>query len=271
VDGAVRIFDYSKHPSRPAGVSGGATSGQDMLSAERTLTGHTKEGFALAWSGYLLASGAEDGKVCVWDVAGLSDVPLFKVQAHEGTSEAVSWKPHCGQSLLSVGAQERTVKFWDVRTGTDATEKFKVGEHGEVNAALWCPHNPVLIATAGDDKTVRLYDTRNISQTLHEIEGAHEDSITNLKWSHFSECILASSGNDRRVAVYDLARVGDEFVIDEPGDAVPEILFIHGGHTGRVNDFAWTHDDSFTVASVADDNILQVWQVAETIYADEDD
>ena len=32
----------------------------------------------------------------------------------------------------------------------------------------------------------------------------------------------------------------------------------HGGHTSKVSDFAWSPSDDWVVASVAEDNILQV-------------
>ena len=45
---------------------------------------------------------------------------------------------------------------------------------------------------------------------------------------------------------------------DEAEDGPPELLFIHGGHTSKVSDFAWSPSDEWVVASVAEDNILQV-------------
>ena len=45
---------------------------------------------------------------------------------------------------------------------------------------------------------------------------------------------------------------------DEAADGPPELLFIHGGHTSKVSDFAWSPSDEWVVASVAEDNILQV-------------
>eukprot|EP00955_Chlamydomonas_euryale_P034052 349682-Chlamydomonas_euryale.AAC.5 len=58
--------------------------------------------------------------------------------------------------------------------------------------------------------------------------------------------------------VWDLSRIGDEQSADEAEDGPPELLFIHGGHTSKVSDFAWSPNDDWVVASVAEDNILQV-------------
>jgi len=45
-----------------------------------------------------------------------------------------------------------------------------------------------------------------------------------------------------------------------PRAVAPELLFIHAGHTARVSDLAWNAhpDDEWVIASVAEDNILQI-------------
>jgi WD40 repeat protein len=53
---------------------------------------------------------------------------------------------------------------------------------------------------------------------------------------------------------------------EDAEDGPPELLFIHGGHTSKVSDFAWNPSDDWVVASVAEDNILQVriWVIQYT-------
>lgn len=41
--------------------------------------------------------------------------------------------------------------------------------------------------------------------------------------------------------------------------------------TAKVADFSWNANDPWVIASVAEDNILQVWSMAENIYADEEE
>ena len=48
------------------------------------------------------------------------------------------------------------------------------------------------------------------------------------------------------------------------------VQFIHGGHTAKISDFTWNPNDPWVICSVSEDNILQVWQMAENIYNDED-
>ncbi len=45
---------------------------------------------------------------------------------------------------------------------------------------------------------------------------------------------------------------------EDAEDGPPELLFIHGGHTSKISDFSWNTNDDWVIASVAEDNILQV-------------
>ncbi len=45
---------------------------------------------------------------------------------------------------------------------------------------------------------------------------------------------------------------------EDAEDGPPELLFIHGGHTSKISDLAWNPNDDWVLASVAEDNILQV-------------
>lgn len=67
------------------------------------------------------------------------------------------------------------------------------------------------------------------------------------------------------------ARIGEEQSPEDAEDGPPELLFIHGGHTSKISDFSWNGNDDWVIASVAEDNILQIWQMAENIYQDEDE
>lgn len=42
-------------------------------------------------------------------------------------------------------------------------------------------------------------------------------------------------------------------------------LFMHGGHTNRISDFSWNLNDPWVLCSAAEDNLIQVWKVANAI------
>jgi histone-binding protein RBBP4 len=36
---------------------------------------------------------------------------------------------------------------------------------------------------------------------------------------------------------------------------------VHGGHTNKIADFSWNPIEPWVIASTAEDNIIQVWQL----------
>lgn len=45
----------------------------------------------------------------------------------------------------------------------------------------------------------------------------------------------------------------------------PDRLFMHGGHINHIADFSWNVNDPWVVCSAAEDNMIQVWKVANAI------
>ena len=105
---------------------------------------------------------------------------------------------------------------------------------------------------------------------LHLLE-SHTEQVHKVEWSPHNESILASCSEDRRVGIWDLSRIGMEQSPEDAEDGPPELLFLHGGHTSNVPDFAWNENDEWTIASVSEDNVLQVWNMAEDIYSPDGD
>lgn len=44
-----------------------------------------------------------------------------------------------------------------------------------------------------------------------------------------------------------------------------KLIFMHGGHTDQITDIAWSVTEKWTLASTAEDNVMQVWQPASTL------
>ena len=139
----------------------------------------------------------------------------------------------------------------------------------EINCLAFNPFSEFLLATGSADNTVALWDLRSLKTKLHSLEG-HTEEIYQVQWSPHNETVLASASLDRRLNMWDLSKIGKEQNPEDAEDGPPELLFIHGGHTAKIADFSWNPNDPWVIGSVGEDNIIQVWQVAENIYADED-
>ncbi|KAI7858639.1 WD40-repeat-containing domain protein [Circinella umbellata] len=239
------------------------------------LSGHEKEGYGLAWNPHKsksshLISGSFDSRICYWDIGATSKEnktiePLRVFNGHTAPCEDVAWHPQFDSIFASVG-DDCKLMVWDVRSNSNDSPVHDIYAHnGGVNCVGFCPNSQWVLATGSADKTAAMWDLRNIKHKLHEMHG-HSGEILQLEWSPHHESVLATAGNDRRVLVWDMSRIGEEQTPEDAEDGPPELLFMHGGHTNKISDFGWNPVDPWMLASAAEDNIVQVWQMANTIY-----
>lgn len=263
----VYVFDISKHPSTPEEGSG---CNPDII-----CKGHKSEGYGLCWdphSPYHLVSGSDDQIICEWDLkqAGRTVDPLHTYHGHSDVIEDVQWHKQHPNIFGSVG-DDKKMMLWDTRSADRNTAQSVVTAHSaEVNCLSFNPFSEFLIVTGSADKTVALWDMRALKSKLHSFEG-HTSDVMQVEWSPMIESVFATCASDRRMHIWDVSRIGDEQTPEDAEDGPPELLFIHGGHTSKISDFSWNPKEPWVVASVAEDNILQLWQMAENIYNDDDE
>jgi len=243
---------------------------------------HGVDGYGLRWSHAVagrLVSAANDGSICFWDANNptLKMSPVVKLSDStnaKGSINDIALSSTNGDVCWAVG-EEKRIDTWDARKGSKSgpTSSRANAHDGEIMCVDASMHKEHLLLTGGADSVVKLWDSRNMKTFLHSMEGCHSDDVTSVRWSPTSASFFMSSGGDRRVNVWDLGRIGQEQNEEDGRDGPPELLFVHGGHTGVVDDVAWCTSDGgngFLVASVADDNIVQCWQMQKSLYAEEE-
>ncbi|KAI1336189.1 WD40 repeat-like protein [Xylariaceae sp. FL0016] len=264
IDGSILIFDRTKHSFEPKG----------SVNPQIRLEGHKKEGFGLNWNPHVegsLASGSEDQTVCLWDLKSLKSGetvkkdPARRFTHHTNVVNDVQYHP-ISKSFIGTVSDDLTLQILDVRQPSDTQSSLvaKDGHSDAINALAFNPSTEVLVATASGDKTIGIWDLRNVKEKVHTLEG-HQDAVTSLAWHPKEASILGSASYDRRIVFWDLSRVGEEQQPDDQEDGPPELLFMHGGHTNHLADFSWNQNDPWLVASAAEDNMLQIWKVADSI------
>lgn len=122
--------------------------------------------------------------------------------------------------------------------------------------------------TGSCDKTVAMWDRRNLESAVHLFK-QHSEEVNVVKYHPHHENLFASASTDRRSIVWDVSQIGADQTEEEKKDGPPEMMFMHGGHTAKITDLSWNPNERNMIASVAEDNIVQVWQIAKEIHYDD--
>ncbi|CAF0918055.1 unnamed protein product [Rotaria sp. Silwood1] len=273
----VFLFDYSKHPSKlnPDGI----------CRPQAILRGHTDEGFALSWHPMqqgLLLSGAQDGKMCVWNLEKTPINSTTTATVHNGIEcntiidpvetvdserklvDAIQWHPS-HPAVFGAAAASGTLLITDLRassgtaalveplisststTSSSKTLQFRVKVHSaDCNCLAFHPVNEYAVLTGSDDTTIALWDMRNLSKEVRRFEQHHRDGVLEVAWSPLAPSVFASSSADQHVFVWDLK-------------SNDEVIFDHKGHDSRIPDISW-HPTRPMIASVAEDSSFQIWE-----------
>jgi len=175
--------------------------------------------------------------------------------------------------FIGTVSDDSTLQILDLREddNTRAALKAETAHTDAINAISFNPVSEVTLATGSADRSIGIWDLRNLKFKVHACI-AHADSVTSLEWHPFEQSILGSASYDRRLIFWDLSKVGEEQTPEDAEDGPPEVLFMHGGHTNRISDFSWNQNDPWVICSAAEDNLVQVWKVANAIVGkDEED
>lgn len=253
----IHVYDTTKHRSfEESGLP-------DLI-----LTGHDNGGFGLSWStlnnGYLVTSG-EDCKICLYDInkdiGSKTIVPLNVIDSDSVVNDCAF--SHFNNVFVSVDDDKRIV-FYDVRE-----LKTRVRENAHDSDILCVSYSAIeenFIATGSKDGYLKVWDERKMDEPVYVFETGCENEVLNVSWSPHLGGVVACGGTNKRVSLWDVTRVGMEMTEEEMLDGPPELLFLHGGHTDTVCDIAWNPMEPYEIASVAEDNILQIWQMTNSTY-----
>ena len=183
-----------------------------------------------------VVSGGDDGRVRVWDPAGVAS-PV-ELADHRGIVRAVAALPD--GRVVSAG-DDRRVLLWDPDTA--GAPVVELGRHGRVVRALAVlPDGRVV--SGGDDWRVLLWDSRKAGAAPVGLNG-HRSSVRAV--AALLDGRVVSAGDDRRVLLWDP---------DTAGAAPVEL----GGHSCIVRALAVLRDGR--VVSGGDDGRIRMWNPA---------
>ena len=162
---------------------------------------------AAATAGNVLALGAHDGTVHLWDLTAPDrPVALATLTGSRGVAEVLAVSPD--RRLLAVGADDSRVLVWDIsRPRTPRlVARLPTSADNYVFGLAFSPHGR-LLAAAGVDRTVRLWDVSdpNSPQRLGGSLTGPRNYVYSLAFGPDGHTLAAGSA-DGTVRLWDLSR-----------------------------------------------------------------
>jgi WD40 repeat protein len=180
----VLVFDWSKHPSKPADA---------VVRPLVRCKGHEKEGYGISWSTHTagrLASAGDDHLVCVFDVE-TGPVPQ---QASASAAAAASVGDAASTAAAAAGSAAATT--------SERAPTFRITGHTRVvEDVAWHRFTPDLLGSCGDDALIALWDLRDPGTALSKpkltFTNGHAADVMSLSFSPYQDALLLTASIDK--------------------------------------------------------------------------
>lgn len=165
-----------------------------------TLAGHTQEVCGLKWSpdGTMLASGANDNTLCLWEGAAALGgervvAPKYTMTEHQAAVKALAWCPWQKGLLASGGGTaDRSIKLWNAPSGTLLNS---VDTGSQVSSLLWNPHERELLSSHGFSQNQLCLWKYPTMTKVKELTG-HTARILHMAASPDGSCVVSAGADE---------------------------------------------------------------------------
>ncbi|XAR63484.1 hypothetical protein NMG60_11023433 [Bertholletia excelsa] len=175
-----------------------------------------------AFSHNHLASGADEGEICIWDVAKPTEPTHFPPlkgsgSATQGEISYLSWNSKV-QHILASTSYNGTTVVWDLKKQKPVIS-FSDSNRRRCSVLQWHPDVATQLVVASDDDSspsLRLWDMRNIMLPVKEFVG-HTKGVIAMSWCPSDSSYLLTCAKDNRTILWDT--LSGEIISELPAGA----------------------------------------------------
>ncbi|KAK4244136.1 WD40-repeat-containing domain protein [Corynascus novoguineensis] len=241
-----------------------AKTGQESLRHTQAISFVT-----ISADGSVVASGSEDGLICLWD--GHTGNHRASLEKHWGE---ILWLAFSGDGrrLSSISRASDEVVVWDTENAR-FLHRFQ-GHDDWVRCAISSPDpEGRLLASTSDDTFVRVWDL-TLAHKPGEME-AHQPKMCLKGHTDYVFCAsfsadgryLASGGDDRSVRVWDLTPESNPSNVNDDQAPLSDGTTRHGllcrNRSGRITGITFFPDNRQVISS-SDDGAITIWDLLPT-------
>ncbi|CAL5084442.1 unnamed protein product [Urochloa decumbens] len=167
-----------------------------------------------------LASGAEQGELCIWDLKNPVEPGVYPPLKQSVGSSAqaeiscLSWNPKFQHILATTSSNGMTV-VWDLRNQKPLTS-FSDSVRRKSSVLQWNPDMSTQLIVASDDDSspsLRVWDVRKTISPVREFVG-HSKGVIAMSWCPYDSSFLLTCSKDNRTICWDT--VSGEIISELP-------------------------------------------------------
>ena len=162
----------------------------------------------------LLASGAADGELCIWDISTPGSPSLYPSLkgapspsgGSGGEITSLAWNCKVQHILASTTSGGSTV-VWDLKRQKPVISFTDAAGSRRCSAIAWHPEVATQLVTASDDDrcpVLQVWDLRNSISPAAELSG-HSKGVLALSWCPNDSQLLLTCAKDNRTLLWDMA------------------------------------------------------------------